>query len=151
MPDRVAFNHVGQCVTDLERSKRFYVELLEFTEAREIHPPDELSARLLQLSPPLGMTASYLERDGFVLELIHYAKPTASGERAPRAMNRLGLSHLSMRVVGADAVAARLVALGGRVLEQTRIENPELDASAVFVLDPDGTRIELFDSDRAIA
>ena len=36
-----AFNHVGQCVTDLERSKRFYCELLGFTLEREIKPPDE--------------------------------------------------------------------------------------------------------------
>src|SRR4051812_26645437 len=58
----VAFNHLGQCVTDLERSKRFYVELLDFTVEREIHPPDELSGRLLRLPPPLGMTALYLRR-----------------------------------------------------------------------------------------
>ena len=43
--DRVAFNHVGQCVTDLERSKRFYCELLGFALDREINPPDELSAQ----------------------------------------------------------------------------------------------------------
>ena len=52
--DRVAFNHVGQCVTDLERSKRFYCELLGFTLDREINPPDELSAKLMGLTPPLG-------------------------------------------------------------------------------------------------
>ena len=28
------FNHVGQCVTDLERSKRFHCELLGFTLER---------------------------------------------------------------------------------------------------------------------
>ena len=39
--DPVAFNHLGQCVTDLERSKRFYCELLGFTFQREIKPPDE--------------------------------------------------------------------------------------------------------------
>ena len=49
--DGVAFNHVGQCVTDLERSKRFYCELLGFTLDREINPPDEMSAQLLGLEP----------------------------------------------------------------------------------------------------
>ena len=44
-----AFNHVGQCVTDLERSKRFYCELFGFMLEREIHPPDEMSAKLLWL------------------------------------------------------------------------------------------------------
>ena len=54
MTDGVAFNHVGQCVTDLERSKRFYCELLGFTLEREINPPDELSAQLWASTPPLG-------------------------------------------------------------------------------------------------
>ena len=27
------------------------------------------------LTPPLGMTASYLVRDGLVLELLHFAAP----------------------------------------------------------------------------
>ena len=76
MTDRpVVFNHVGQCVTDLERSKRFYCELLGFEFEREINPPDELSATLMRLTPPLAMTASYLVRDGLVLELLHYGAP----------------------------------------------------------------------------
>jgi lactoylglutathione lyase len=144
------FSHVGLCVSDLARSQRFYCEGLGFQPATRLEFAGEPSATLLGL-PGVDLVAVFLRRDGLVLELIHYAKPAATGDPAPRAMNRLGLSHLSMRVAGADAVAARLVELGGRVLEQTRIENPELDAAAVFVLDPDGTRIELFDSERTLA
>ena len=29
------FNHLGQCVTDLERSKQFYVDVLGFEPWRE--------------------------------------------------------------------------------------------------------------------
>ena len=137
MPDRVAFNHVGQCVTDLERSKRFYIELLEFTEAREIHPPDELSARLLQLSPPLGMTASYLERDGLVLELIHFAAEGQTQPYASRAMNQPGLTHVSLSVTDMDAVLARVPEFGGEVLPETNI------GRGAFVRDPDGQLLEL--------
>ena len=53
--DGVAFNHVGQCVTDLERSKRFYCELLGFTFDREINPPDDaVGASCSGSTPPLG-------------------------------------------------------------------------------------------------
>ena len=69
------YNHTGLVVLDLERSKRFYEEVLGFTFWYEITPPDEVSAKLNCLSPPLGMTASYLVLDGFVLELLHYAAP----------------------------------------------------------------------------
>ena len=58
-------------------------------------------------------------------------------------MNALGLTHLSFRVEDLEAVTARLVALGGRVLEDTRVDNPRYGASVLFLVDPDGTRIEL--------
>ena len=136
--DRVAFNHVGQCVTDLERSKRFYVELLGFTRAREIHPPDELSARLLGSTPPLGMTATYLVRDGLVLELLALRRRRARRSRtAPRAMNEPGLTHISLSVDDIDGVLARVAEYGGEVLADTNI------GVGVFVRDPDGQLLEL--------
>ena len=88
-----AFNHVGQCVTDLERSKRFYCELFGFTLEREINPPDESSAQLLSLTPPMAMTAAYLVRDGLVLELLHFAADGQTQPFRPRTMNEPGLTH----------------------------------------------------------
>src|SRR4051794_778093 len=87
------FNHVGHCVTDLARSRRFYEKLLGFRFQREIRPSDDPSAKLMQLPAPLGMTACYLERDGFVLELLHFAG--AGGAPLPRRdrpMNEPGLT-----------------------------------------------------------
>ena len=144
------FSHLGLCVSDLARSVRFYSEGLGFREALRLSFSGEPSATLLELDE-VRFTAVYLRRDGLLLELLHYDAPTAIGEVAPRAMNARGLTHLSMRVASADAVAARLVELGGCVLGHTRIANPDLGASAMFVLDPDGTRIELFESERPLA
>ena len=67
-------NHVGQCVTDVDRSRRFYEDVLGFEFWREIAPPDEMTAQLIDLEPPLGVRAVYLRRDEFVLELIHYSE-----------------------------------------------------------------------------
>jgi len=132
-----AFNHIGHCVRDLDRSKRFYCELLGFVAEREIHPPDEPSARLLGLQPPLGMTASYLVRDGLVLELIHYGAPGRTEAVRSRAMNEPGLTHLSLSVDDPAAVCARVAEFGGEVVAGTDI------GAAVFVRDPDGQLIEL--------
>jgi catechol 2,3-dioxygenase-like lactoylglutathione lyase family enzyme len=132
-----AFNHVGQCVTDLERSKRFYCELFGFTLEREINPPDESSAKLLSLSPPLDMTAAYLVRDGLVLELLHFG---ADGQTQPfreRRMNEPGLTHISLSVDDVDDVCARVPEFGGDVIGSSNIGN------AVFVRDPDGQLVEL--------
>ena len=98
------YNHTGQVVTDLERSKRFYQEVFGFKFWYEITPPDEATAKLSCLTPPLGVTASYLTLDGFVLELIHYSAPGATAPFRPRTMNEPGLTHLSISV---DDVRAR--------------------------------------------
>ncbi|MDQ1384686.1 MAG: lactoylglutathione lyase [Actinomycetota bacterium] len=132
-----AFNHVGQCVTDLDRSKRFYCELFDFTFEREIQPPDESSAQLMSLTPPLGMTAAYLVRDGLVLELLHYSAPDQTRPFRARTMNEPGLTHLSLSVDDVDAVCARVPDFGGEVVESTNI------GAAVFVRDPDGQLLEL--------
>ncbi len=132
-----AFNHVGQCVTDLERSKRFYCELFGFVVEREITPPDVGSAQLLSLAAPLGMTAAYLVRDGLVLELLHFA---AAGQTQPfreRTMNEPGLTHISLSVDDVDGVCARVPEFGGVVIESSNI------GAAVFVRDPDGQLLEL--------
>ncbi len=131
----VVFNHVGQCVTDLERARRFYVELLEFEEIRELHPSDEPSARLLRLTPPLGMTACYLRRDGFVLELLHFASAGTEAYVA-RSMNAPGLTHVSLSC-DLERVLGRIAAFGGEVLTDTNI------GLGVFVRDPDGQLVEL--------
>jgi lactoylglutathione lyase len=132
----VAFNHLGQCVTDLERSKRFYVELLGFTVEREIHPPDGLSAQLLRLEPPLGMTACYLRRDGLVLELLHFGE-AGTVPRRERVMNEPGLTHISVSVDDVDALLRVIAEYGGEVLADTNI------GSGCFVRDPDGQLVEI--------
>ncbi len=132
-----AFNHVGQCVTDLERSKRFYCDLLGFTLEREINPPDDSSAQLMSLTPPMAMTAAYLVRDGLVLELLHYAAPGQVRPFRPRTMNEPGLTHLSLSVDDVAGVCARVAEFGGEVIESSNI------GAAVFVRDPDGQLLEL--------
>jgi catechol 2,3-dioxygenase-like lactoylglutathione lyase family enzyme len=131
------FNHLGQCVTDLARSRRFYVEVLGFEPWREINPPDELSAKLLGLDAPLGMTACYLRRDGLVLELLHFAADGQTQAPKLRTMNEPGLTHISVSVDDIPATCAAVTEHGGEVLTDTDID------VGIFVRDPDGQLIEL--------
>jgi catechol 2,3-dioxygenase-like lactoylglutathione lyase family enzyme len=131
-----AFNHVGQCVTDLERARRFYEELLGFEFDRELRPPDHPSDQLLRITAPVGMSVVYLKRDGLVLELLQFDRPGNPPYRA-RAVNEPGLTHISLSVEDIDEVVARVAGYGGEVLEDTRIPG------AIFIRDPDGQLIEL--------
>ena len=141
------FSHVGICVADLERSLAFYRDALGFRERSRLEVSGEVSETLLGLRP-VDLQAVYLERDGFRLELLHYASPGHRGAGEPRPMNALGLTHLSLAVDDLDGATEALERAGARVLRATRVHNRELGAHAIFVTDPDGTRIELIESRR---
>lgn len=137
--------HVGICVSDLERSRRFYRDTLGFREVARLESHSAPTRRLLQL-PDAELRAAFLERDGLRLELIGFARPaTTAGER-PRPMNRLGFTHLAIRVDALEATVAALRRAGATPLEETRMENPRVGARAVVVLDPDGLRLELIEA-----
>jgi lactoylglutathione lyase len=129
-------NHTGHCVADLDRARRFYQELLGFEMLRELKIPDKPSDQLLQVEAPLGMTALYLRKGDFVLELLHFDRP-GNPPRRKRPINEPGLTHLSFSVDDIHQVAARAKELGGSVDDETDI------GAAVFIRDPDGQLIEL--------
>lgn len=134
--DPVVFNHVGLCVTDLERSRAFYEQALGFRYWWELEAPDEPTSVLLQLPQPVGLKAVYLVRDGFVLELLCY-NPAVARPKRERSMAEPGLTHLSLSVADMERALEQVVAHGGEVLKQTDIE------AAIIVRDPDGQLIEL--------
>jgi catechol 2,3-dioxygenase-like lactoylglutathione lyase family enzyme len=133
---RVSFNWIGVAVTDLDRSRRFYEDLLGFTYQRELTPPDGPTSQLCQVPPPVNLTAVYLQLDGFVLELLHFDRQGNPPTR-PRPMNQPGLTHLSVTVPDVRDVVARVPDYGGSVLSDTDL------GAAVCIHDPDGQLIEL--------
>jgi catechol 2,3-dioxygenase-like lactoylglutathione lyase family enzyme len=133
---RTTFNHVGLCVADRERSRRFYEGLLGFQFWWELEPPDDLTAQVVQLPEPLGVHATYLVRDGFVLELIDYSKREVHAG-PERVMDQVGLTHISLSVSDIGAVLAKVAEFGGTVVEKTVSE------AMAIIRDPDGQMLEL--------
>jgi catechol 2,3-dioxygenase-like lactoylglutathione lyase family enzyme len=130
-------NHVGLCVADLERSRRFYEAVLGFTHQRDLQVPDGPASRLLQVSEPVGLSAVYLERDGFVLELLAFDREGNAPPRA-RSFTEPGLTHISFSVDDIPAACALVTEHGGEVLHDT-----DLGGLAINVRDPDGQILEL--------
>jgi glyoxylase I family protein len=142
------FSHVGVCVSDLDRSLAFYRDGLGFREVGRLDVAGDATETLLQVED-VDLCAVFLERDGVRLELLYYRSPAHRGAGEPRPMNALGLTHLSLRVDDLGALVDSLESAGARVLRATRVRNEELASDAIFVTDPDGTRIELVSSSGA--
>ncbi len=138
-----AFSHLGICVSDLERSRRFYREGLGFDEVGSHHVGDEF-ASLMEV-PGVELDSTMLARDGVTVELLGFRSPGHVGEPERRPMNQLGLTHLSFRVDDVDAAASAVERAGGTVIAGTRTthEVPGATLDFVYCTDPDGTRIEL--------
>jgi catechol 2,3-dioxygenase-like lactoylglutathione lyase family enzyme len=135
-----SFSHFGICVSDLERSLRFYRDGLGF-EPTQLHQVGPEFGSLMEIDG-VQVRSQFLRRDHVSIELLFYDAPGHVGPAERRPVNQLGLTHLNFRVEDVDAVAARLRDLGGTVLEHTRTTfSPEMDF--VYCTDPDGTRIEL--------
>ena len=131
------YNHTGIVVTDLDRSKRFYQDVLGFQFWYEITPEDEMTAKLSSLEPPIGMTASYYVLEGFVLEFLHYSEPGKTKPFRTRTMDEPGLTHLSIGVDDIYATAKKAVEYGGEIIGDSDV------GAAIFIRDPDGQLLEL--------
>jgi glyoxylase I family protein len=124
----------------------FYRDGLGFAELSRKRFDDPGTRKLLGL-PGGVLDAVYLRRDGTTLELLHFPQPGVTLGARPRPMNRVGLTHISFVVDDLAGVLARLRALGACVLDETHLDGRGRGPSAVFVTDPDGTRIELVEGD----
>jgi lactoylglutathione lyase len=139
----VTFSHLGICVSDLERSLRFYCDGLGF-ELVQAHTVGPEFGRLMEIDDVV-LQSRFVRRDGVSIELLHFDSPGHSGEPVRRPMNQLGLTHLSLRVDDLDLVGAMIESLGGSVVSDTRTTMGSAEAVLDFVYctDPDGVRIEL--------
>jgi glyoxylase I family protein len=134
--------HLGICVSDLERSLRFYRDVLGCKEVGRLEMEGGTADTINEMEG-VEVRAIYLERDSWRLELIEFPKPGCIGEKTPRPMNQLGLTHLSLRVDDLEAVCAQLEAGGGSLLPATRIGGPHMPVHVIMAHDPDGVRLEL--------
>ena len=135
-------SHVGLCVSDLERSVRFFCDGLGFELAHRFDLDSEQLRgldRSLEVDGHVVVTSQFIRLPGMAIELLHYEEPVPHG--APSSSrSSLGLTHLALHVDDLDAAIARAVDHGATVLEHTRAN---LGVELVFLSDPDGNRIEL--------
>jgi len=142
MTNAVFFNHLGQTITDIARSRRFYEELLGFKYWWSLEAPDHLASKVLMVPSPCKLTATYLWRPDMVLNLMHFGEPAAREAYRARRLSEPGLTHLALSVEDVPALLAKVPDYGGEVLWESQGE-PSLWGQAIYIRDPDGQLIEI--------
>ncbi|WP_426574915.1 VOC family protein [Aquihabitans sp. McL0605] len=97
------FSHIGICVSDLDQSARFYVDVLGFSQLYTVDfVGNEVATTMEQEG---GFRSTMLLRDDVRLELLQWidVPMTGSGDRKP--MTQLGFTHLSFRVEDVDELS----------------------------------------------
>lgn len=135
--------HLGLSVSNLEHSVRFYCEVLGCQEVGRLSLSGQPTARLNSMED-VRIDTVWLERDGWRLELIGFRDPSPAGDGTVAPMNRRGLTHLAFRVDDLDEICRRVVAAGGGILEETRLDLPG-PTRVIMAFDPDGIRIEFME------
>lgn len=138
----VGIHHVGISVDDLERSLRFYRDLLGLGVIAVTNEEDVGSVVGIA-----GARARFADLDagnGQLLELIEYR--TGSRGSHPAA-NAAGTAHLSLRVRDLEAALGDLSAAGVDPLGETATLSGGIweGCTVVYVRDPDGMIVELIE------
>lgn len=134
----LSFSHVGICVTDLDRSTRFYAEVLGFTELFTTSFDDELAATM---EAEGSFTSRMLARDDVRIELLYWEDRAPEGDGARRPMTAMGMTHLAFRVDAVDDLFERAAEFDGAAYPATMTDLGG-GVQVVYLTDPDGTRIE---------
>lgn len=143
-------DHLNIVVADLERSLRFYTELLGFTRTKDAWLEGEWIERIVGLKGVKAQAVFIVPPGGEPrIELLQYQAP--AGARLPENSrpNTLGLRHFALRVDDIDGVVATLRAAGVDVWgEPTLVPGGVVTFDTgrkrlVYLSDPDGVIVEL--------
>jgi lactoylglutathione lyase len=133
--------HYSHCVSDIEKSRKFYTDVLGFETVFEIDFDDPATARVMGLQS-CKFKGIFMKCDGMRIELIAFTDPPPDRTVRMRKSNEIGHSHLSFYVTSLDEALAELRAKGVPIDEQTRQVLPS-GIECCVVRDPDGFPIEI--------
>ncbi|MFM8618409.1 MAG: VOC family protein [Opitutaceae bacterium] len=143
-------DHINLVVSDLERSVRFYTEVLGFRKTADVVMEGAWIEEIIGLRGVRGLVA-FVEAPGGGprIELLQYVTPAGAVLPENSRANTHGLRHLAFRVDDIAAMSARLRAAGVTLLsDPVRVPAGVVkfaagDKTLLYFLDPDGVILEL--------
>jgi lactoylglutathione lyase len=143
-------HHTGLHVSDLERSLAFYRDLLGFELVFAWNPQAPYIGELVGY-PDVDLHAAVVRppNSDVFLELLEYRNVESTPVDARMASP--GTAHTAYYVDDVDSLYAALVAKGVKSVSPpvTPTIGPNAGGRAVYLLDPDGIRVELIETKRS--
>lgn len=145
-------HHTSFTVSNIERAVRFYQEFLECEVLWRREIDDKYFGDIVGF-PECRVKAAHLRLPGsaHILELFEYVVPR--GALADIRTNNPGSAHISLLVDDLEALYNGLLSKGARFRSApvTIDHGANKGGRAVYLLDPDGITVELFQPPRRIA
>jgi catechol 2,3-dioxygenase-like lactoylglutathione lyase family enzyme len=146
-----AIDHINLVVADLERSVKFYTDVLGFRKTHDVYMEGDWIESIIGLRGVKGLVA-FVELPGGGgprIELLQYVTPAGVALPENSRANTRGLRHIALRVENISAMAAKLRAAGVTLFSdpvrvpQGVVKFAAGDKTLLYFLDPDGVILEL--------
>jgi catechol 2,3-dioxygenase-like lactoylglutathione lyase family enzyme len=140
----IAADHTGITVSNLERSLKFWQNVLGFELSHRTHQTGELASEITGV-PGAEISLAVLKAPGgHKIELLEYNAPADRRQHVDLRPCDVGHVHVALTVEDLDAVLNKIAASGWKAVgkPQTLQTGPNAGKRVVYVRDPDGTTIE---------
>ena len=145
-------SHFGIQVASLERSVAFYGDLLGFElVARWVRDQEYIQELVGYPGVELNVAVFRLPLSDVFLEILEYRN--VPKEAVDPSTANPGTAHLCLYVEDLDAFHERLLTAGVAFVSAVKSPNvgPNKGGKAVYMIDPDGIRVELIETSKTLA
>ena len=133
--------HVGVVTKDLNKSLKFYRDVLGFKVVKKMRETDRSLSDLMGLKKVQVTTVKMRSKESGMLELLSWHSPKSSRKVECGKLNFLGLTHFALTVKNVDYIYKKLKKKI-KVLSAPRF-SPDKKVKLVFCKSPEGVFIEM--------
>lgn len=139
MDEIIKFRHTGITVSDMNKSLKFYRDLLGFKEIARQEEKGSYFESLIGLKNSTALSVKLACADGRAVELIEFHSESIKPEKS--SYNKIGTTHQCYLVNDIKSLYTRLVK-NGVVFISPPLDSADDPAITHFCYDPDGTLVQ---------